>query len=157
LFNTSAIRAPLRIDASNAKLNQSFDLNNIHRILSLEYLPYDIFHLIGHSPSDVAEVYASLGSDSPSSSHPIDIGTTSHTGKASSSVPHTTTFHTIQDSTKRIHVHSRTSSLRHHASFLYDVFSTLSALKCSVVKIDGMRLIEAMDVSILLESSTKAA
>lgn len=145
LYNTAAIRVPLRINASKTQLSSSFDFakDNFHRILVLRDLPHDLFHLIGHMPSDVKQIYASI-QDKKHVRNPSMVSASSKTdpSKASLLPPGVVQYAML---------HTYTDTLDHHPSFLSQVLLALHGHHRKIVKMDAFKLIQSLDISIIME------
>lgn len=163
-FDTdSAMRVPLRLDGSGSGIKRSYDAakGNYHRIVNLKHLSQDIFYLIGHKSEDVADVFAELDRDSfsPSNLHSststMPAPSSQHRSSPSKTVPGNFTYPysdtPLSEDTFKL-IHTSTNSLDFHAQFLAEVFSTLAAHNCKIAKVDGMRLIQGLDLAILVEN-----
>ena len=159
LHQSAALRVNLRIDASeqHPKDFVQQDAENFHRILSLSTLSTDIFHLIGHLPTDVDAVFDSISHhlQAPSTS---SISTTSESNVADASTLRSNTKHSLDSQVKETQeetifaLNARTDSLSDHSQFLSTTFSLLASNRCKIVKVDGQRLIKALDVVIEVKS-----
>lgn len=155
LNNDSALSVPFRVNASDSGITRSYDhaTLNLHRILALHNLSRDIFYLIGHKSEDVEKVFASIDF----SSHALRSSSKSASSSAPTTTPLDSDFHTpyeskphTQDTVKLLH--TTDYSLDSHPKFLSKVFTSLASHRCVIAKLEGMRLIQGLDMSILVEN-----
>ena len=152
--NESAFRVPLRIDGSGAGIKRSYDHSsgNYHRIINLKHLSQDVFYLIGHKSEDVAELFDQLDASSqPTPPAPSKHVSSPNSKNISNRFSYAYSDKPLTKDTVKL-LHTSTNSLDSHAKFLAKVFSTLAAHKCVLAKVDGMRLIQGLDMSILVEN-----
>lgn len=149
--NDSAMRVPLRIDGSGSGMKRSYDTvkGNYHRIVNLKHISQDIFYLIGHKSEDVAQLFAELDSDYSMNTATNSTSSSSNSHDKDFTYPYSNT--TLSADTFKL-IHTSTNSLDSHPKFLAKAFSSLAAHKCRIAKVDGMRLIQGLDVAILVDN-----